>query len=378
MPDRFDLLVLNERDLAHPRAGGAEIHVQRIFSRLAARGHHVRWLATGFRGASGSADSDGLHIERLGPLPAYYLRAPLRTRRFGGERPAVVVECLNKVPFYAPLLARVPTLALCHHLFGSVAFGQVAWPIAAAVVASEQGLPRAYRDVPFVAISQSTADDLVQRGLDPNQIRVVTPGLDRPRIEVDPQTSRPSRLCYVGRLEPYKRVDLMLRGAARLVGRHPDLELIVIGKGSARTALEDLAQRLGIADRVRFTGFVDEAERDAWIAGSRACAFPSEKEGFGLTVIEANALATPVVARDAPGLRDSVRHGETGWLVDTPEAPEVATERWASALETALRDDADARSMRERCLDWSQQFDWDRATDEIEAAIANTWERRQS
>lgn len=376
MSNRFELLVLNERDPAHPRAGGAEVHVQRLFSRLSARGHRVRWLATGFPGADREARIEGIQIERLGPLPAYYARVPWITRRFGLQHPAVVVECLNKVPYYAPLYARVPTLALCHHLFGSVAFDQAPWPIAAAVVASEQGLARAYRKTPFVAISQSTADDLVQRGIDSSRIRIVLPGLDRPDIAADPLTPRPCRLCYVGRLEPYKRVDLMLRGAARLTDRYPDLEIVVIGKGSARNALEALTRRLDLAERVRFTGFVEDAERDALIAGSRACAFPSEKEGFGLTVIEANALATPVVASDAPGLRDSVRDGETGWLVDAPGSGQAAVELWAEALDRALEEDDDALAIRARCLEWSRRFDWDRAADEIESAIAETWERR--
>jgi glycosyltransferase involved in cell wall biosynthesis len=168
----------------------------------------------------------------------------------------------------------------------------------------------------------------------------------------------------------------MLRGAARLTDRYPDLEIVVIGKGSARNALEALTRRLDLAERVRFTGFVEDAERDALIAGSRACAFPSEKEGFGLTVIEANALATPVVASDAPGLRDSVRDGETGWLVDAPGSGQAAVELWAEALDRALEEDDDALAIRARCLEWSRRFDWDRAADEIESAIAETWERR--
>jgi glycosyltransferase involved in cell wall biosynthesis len=376
MSARFELLVLNERDPAHPRAGGAEIHVERIFSRLADRGHDVRWLATGFHGAARETRIGGIHIERLGPLPAYYARVPFRTRRFGGasDAPAVVIECLNKIPFYAPLYARVPVLALCHHLFGGVAFDQVAWPIAAGVVLCERGIRRAYRDVPFLAISESTAGDLVARGIEPDHVRVSPPGIDRPRRSVDPEAPRPARLTYVGRLEPYKRVDLMLRGAARLIERHPDLELVVIGKGSARARLEVLARSLGLGDRVRFTGFVADDERDAWIAGSRACVFPSEKEGWGLTVIEANALSTPVVARDAPGLRDSVRHGETGWLVASHADVEQDVEAWATALATALREDEQTRRMRTACLDWSQRFDWDRAADEMESAIGRAWE----
>lgn len=363
---RGRLLVLNERDPAHPRAGGAEIHVARIFSRLAARSWRVTWLATGFRGAAKREAIDGITIERGGPLPLYYARVPFRVRSATGRGEFdLVVDCLNKIPYYAPLYARAPVLALCHHLFGEVAFAQASWPIAAAVVLAESGLARAYRRTPFLAISPSTAADLAARGLPSDLVDVSLPGIDPPRYAVDPAAHRPPRLAYVGRLERYKHVDVMLRAGARLVERCPDLELLVIGRGAERARLERLARELGLAGRTRFTGFVPESERDALLAGARVCVFPSDKEGWGLTVIEANALGTPVVARDAPGLRDSVRHGETGRLV----ADDAPIESWVEAIGALLVEDDAAVALRGRCLAWSQRFDWDRAADETEAAI---------
>lgn len=367
----LEIVVLNERDPEHPRAGGAEIHVDRLFSRLAARGHAVRWIASSFRGGAKATTIRGMAIERLGRLPAYYARVPFRVRRVSarsGRRP-ILVECLNKIPFYSPLYARVPILALCHHLFGQTAFDQVAWPIAAGVVAAERGLPRAYRDVPFLAISESTAADLTERGIARDHVRVSTPGIDRPRFDVDPDAARSARLTYFGRLEPYKHVDLMLEAAARLVDRQPDLEVVVIGEGSARRDLERTATRLGLDGRIRFTGFVDDDERDALVAGSRVCAFPSAKEGWGLTVIEANALGTPVVARDAPGLRDSVREGETGWLVPSHAEREREIDAWVRALAPPLARAHDEEGFRQRCLDGARGHDWDRAADETEAAL---------
>ncbi len=359
------ILVLNERDLEHPKAGGAEIHVDRLFARVAAQGHRVVQYASGFRGGARHARIHGVEIERRGPLPAYYLGLPLRVvrARRRGEFD-VVVECLNKLPFYSPLYAGVPVLALCHHLFGEVVWDQAAWPIAAVVRSAELGLPLAYRDCDFLAISPSTHDDLVARGLRPERIRTSLPGIDRPARAVDPEAPRPPRLAYVGRLEAYKRVDLLLEAAALLVPRFPELELVVIGRGAERERLESRAAALGLAERTRFTGFIDDAERDALLAGARACVFPSRKEGFGLTVVEANALATPVVARDAPGLRDSVRDGETGRLV-SGDAPSD----WAQALAPLLAEDAAALAMRRHALEFSRRFDWDRAAAELLEAV---------
>lgn len=359
------ILVLNERDMEHPKAGGAEIHVERLFARIAARGHRVVHHSAAFEGAQRRVVRSGIEIERFGPLAAYYAGTPLRvaraTRR--GEFD-LVVECLNKIPFYSPLYAGIPVLAVCHHLFGEVAFDQVPWPIAAAVFAAERGIPRAYHDTDFLAISKSTRDDLVTRGIDPARIRTSLPGLDPPALAVDPDAPRPPRIAYVGRLEAYKRIDLLLEAAALLLPRFPDLEVVVIGRGSERDRLVARARALGLSPRTRFTGFVPDAERDTLLASARACVFPSQKEGFGLTVIEANALATPVVARDAPGLRDSVRDGETGRLIVGDDPAD-----WARALTPLLEQGDEALAMRRCALDESKRFDWDRAADELIEAI---------
>lgn len=364
------ILVLNERDGDHPKAGGAEIHVERLFARLAARGHRVVLRSTGFRGGPSRTTRDSIEIVRDGPLAAYYAKLPIRVAAAGrrGEFD-VVVECLNKLPFYSPLYAGMPVLALCHHLFGEVAFDQVPWPIAAAVVAAERGIPWAYHDVDFLAISQSSRDDLVARGIRPERIRISPPGIDRPALTVDPDAPRRPVVAYVGRLETYKHVEILLEAAARLVPLFPELEILVIGRGPDRDRLVERARQLGLEARTRFTGFIPDVERDRLLASAAACVFPSLKEGFGLTVIEANALATPVVARDAPGLRDSIRDDETGRLVAGGDPAD-----YARALAPLLEDGDEARAMRRRALAWSAGFDWDRAADElleaIEAAIA--------
>ena len=147
--------------------------------------------------------------------------------------------------------------------------------------------------------------------------------------------------------------------------RFPDVEILVIGRGSAQPALEQLAASLGIEARPRFTGFVSDDERDRLLASSRVCVCPSEKEGWGLTVIEANAVGTPVVATDADGLRDSVRDGQTGFLVPSAGGAEAFAKRIAELLE----DDALAVEMSRTAYAWSKRFDWEVAADEMAEAI---------
>lgn len=360
------ILVLNERDPLHPRAGGAEIHVAEIFSRLAARGATLTLAACSFAGAPQRAEVRGMRVRRLGRLPFYYARAArvcARDTRAGHYD--VVVECLNKMPFLAPLYSAAPVLGLCHHLFGGAAFLQVAWPVAAAVWSVERLVPHVYRADRLVVISESTRDDLIERGVAPERIEVHHPGIRHPALDPPPITERPQRVAYLGRLERYKKVDVMLRAAARLLPRFPELSLEIVGRGADRPRLERLAAELGLGDRVHFHGFLCDEERDRLLASARACVCPSTKEGWGLTVIESNALGTPNVATDAPGLRDSVREGETGFLVADGDVP-----TFADRIATLLGNDAVAARMSSAAVEWSRRFDWDRAADQMEAALA--------
>lgn len=359
------VLVLNERDPRHPKAGGAELHVHEIFRRLAAQGVRVTQLVSGFAGGAAQETLDGVELRRLGNLAAYYPRAALacarETRR--GEYD-VVAECLNKVPFYAPVYSAVPVLGICHHLFGEVAFQQVAWPIAAAVWSAERFIPALYRGCEIVSISESSKEELVARGLDEKRIRVSYCGIERPDFEPDTDAPRKPLVTYLGRLEAYKNVDVMLRAMALLSDRFPDAQILVIGRGGEQARLEVLARELGLEKRTRFTGFVSDEERNALLSKTRVCVCPSEKEGWGLTVIEANATGTPVVARDAPGLRESVRHGETGFLVSAP-----SPEQFAERIGELLADDALATRMSREALLWSKKFDWDIAAREMFEAL---------
>jgi glycosyltransferase involved in cell wall biosynthesis len=360
------VLLLNERDPQHPKAGGAEIHVLEIFRRLAVRGFEVTLAATHFRGAQARDEIDGLRVWRLAGLPLYYPHAAwtcARETRRG--RFDVVVECLNKLPFYSPAYSAVPVLALCHHLFGESAFLQVSWPIAATVWTAERLIPRLYRETPFITISESSRNDLIRRGIDPERVRVSHCGIRRPSTEIPDLAARAHRVAYIGRLEPYKKIDVLLRAMARLADRFPDSEIAVIGRGADRARLERIAAEVGVAERTHFVGFIGDEERDRLLAEARVCVCPSVKEGWGLTVIESNAVGTPVVATDAPGLRDSVRDGETGYLV-----PEGDVEAFADRIGSLLADDGLAEAMSAAAREWSLRFDWDRAADEMAQSLS--------
>ena len=122
---------------------------------------------------------------------------------------------------------------------------------------------------------------------------------------------------------PHKRVEIALRAVAQLADELPDLECVVAGQGWWRPQLQALAAELDIDKRVRFSGYVSEAEKHAILSWAWVALLPSLKEGWGLTIVEAGARGTPTVAfRAAGGVAEAIVDGETGLLADgTSDSP---------------------------------------------------------
>jgi glycosyltransferase involved in cell wall biosynthesis len=364
-----NVLALNWRDSRHPEAGGAEVHLYEILSRWVKRGAQVTVVASGFPGAASEDRQDGMRILRRGTWwNGNWAAAECVRHELAGERFDLVVEDLNKLPYYSPLYARAPVLVIVPHLFGTTAFAEASIPVATAVWASEQLIPTIYRDCPFLAISESTREDLVRRGVPRGKIAVSVCGLDHERYQPGgTKTAHPSVL-YVGRLRRYKGVDALLDAFVRVRARLPEARLTVLGDGPHRPALESRARALGLGDSVLFTGFVSSAEKVKQLQSSWVSALPSPKEGWGLTVVESNACGTPVVASRSPGLVDSVKDGESGLLVPHGDATALA-----DAILGILTDEERRTRLTRGGLAWAERFTWERCADEAwqvaEAAI---------
>jgi glycosyltransferase involved in cell wall biosynthesis len=210
--------------------------------------------------------------------------------------------------------------------------------MAATVWAAERAIPRVYRRAAFHAISQSTREDLVRRGVARARITVILPGVDSVWYRPDPAVPRAAAptFLYVGRLKRYKGVETALRALALVRRARGDATLEIAGQGDDRARLERAAAALGLGDAVRFLGFVSDEEKRRRLRRAWATVFPSPKEGWGIVNVEAAACGTPALASDSPGLRESVRDGETGYLVPHGDAPALAARMLALAADPAL------------------------------------------
>lgn len=365
------ILLINWRCIKNPLAGGAEIYAQEIFRRIAARGHEVTQFAERYPGSVADECLDGIRIRRLGGRNTFNFavwRALPAVIAEGNYD--IVIDDLNKIPFYSPWRTRKPVLAILMHLFRGSIFKETIPPLAAYVWLAETAIPLAYRNCLFAVLSESSKADTIAVGIPGEHITVIPPGTDFSRFT--PGTRPPDAtpvpiVLHVGRLKKYKSVDHLLRAARLLLDRGRTLRVVIVGDGDDRPRLAALAARLNLGDAVQFTGFIPEEEKVAWYRRAAVLVENSVKEGWGLIVMEANGCGTPVVVANSPGLRDSSRDGVNGLVYPYGDIPALAEK-----LERLLTDEPLRQKLGRQAVEWARQWTWDKAADDMLALIERT------
>lgn len=356
----MNILFVNWHDRDHPEAGGAEEYLQEITSRLVRKGHAVTLLCSRGRGQRQRDDHAGMSVIRIGRRSLFNFVAPAAVRAILRTQPIdIVVDDLNKIPFFTPLVTRRPVVPMVMHLFRGSIYRETNFLAASYVYGAERFIPLGYRNRRFVAISRSTADDLRDLGVR-GTIHIIKCGIPSPAGQENP-ARRVNLVAYVGRVKAYKSIDHFIRALALLKTRRP-IETLIVGTGDAVSGLKRLARQVGVD--VRFTGFVSEIEKYRIYRQARVIVQPSVKEGWGLTAIEAQSCGTPVVCADSPGLSEVVRHGETGF-----HYPYGDLKALADRIYELLSDDTTWNRFSIAARRWAATFSWDEAAEELEAVL---------
>jgi glycosyltransferase involved in cell wall biosynthesis len=356
----------------HPEAGGAEVHLFEIFSRLADRGHSVTLLTTRFKGCEKRAIHRGIEVLRYGDNYTFNRQAPSFIKKLLKDDKRhfdCIIDDVNKLPFYSnKRFPNIPCGVFFHHLFGKTVFQLTNFPMALYVYLTERRYGRNYGKTPCCAVSKSTADELLKQGVDARNLTIIENGIDVDKYCPDKSVIREDDLLlYVGRVKKYKRVDHILSAMSALRESGRSLRLAVVGVGDDLPRLKRLTAELGLTDKVDFAGFVNEDRKIEYLRKSAVFVNASEKEGWGITNIEASACAAPVVANDAPGLRDSVVDNETGLLYKENDVGSL-TESLGKLL-----DDRDLRkSLGTRGRRWAEKFSWDASAGKVEEWLRKT------
>ncbi|GJQ19759.1 MAG: glycosyl transferase family 1 [Bacteroidia bacterium] len=354
----MNILLLNWQDITNPMGGGAEVHLHEIFRRIASRGHSVTLFCSRYKGSAVEETIDGIRIVREGGRNLFNYRVyPRYVRDFRG-RFDIVVDDVNKIPFFTPLFVREPLVGILHHFFGKSIFAETHVPGALYVLGSEWLARSVYRNTTMAVVSESTRQELIASGFRPDNIVLVPNSVDHDVYAPGEQESQAHVIGYVGRLKKYKSIEDLLQAFAIVVRDVKDARLIILGEGDARRILERVTRELHLEGKVEFRGFVPLEEKINLLRTMNFVVNPSAKEGWGLTVIEANACGVPVIASDVPGLRDSVLDERTGLLFEYGNIEQLAAKMLLLMRDRALR-----RRLAAEALDWARQFSWGHSAD---------------
>jgi glycosyltransferase involved in cell wall biosynthesis len=286
-------------------------------------GHTIEWFSASFPGAAAEEDLDGIRLVRAGRQWTVHWHAFQRYRGRLRGRFDVVIDEVNTMPFFTPFWAAIPTLMLIFQLAREVWWYESPVPINAVGYAIEPMYLRGYHHTPVLTISRSTEQDLRRLGFK-GPITVIPIGIEKVASPSQPKADT-STFLYVGRLAPSKRIGHMVQAVAQFRKATGVGTLWLVGSGSERyrQSLAKLARRLNVVESVVFFGRVSPQEKLRLMTEAHVLLMTSVREGWGLVVTEANACGTPAIVYDVPGLRDSVRNGETGLVV--PPRPEELT-----------------------------------------------------
>lgn len=358
------------RDLDDPEAGGSELHAHNVAAIWAQAGLKVSMRTSYSPGRPNHTVRSGYTVVRKAGRYLVFPRS-VASEVAGrlGPRDALV-EIWNGMPFFSPLWCRGPRSVWLHHVHGPM-WGMALPPRLASmgVTLEERIAPLLYRRSPVVTLSESSKRELVDElGFHADRVSVVHPGIDSSYSPGGERADHPL-VVAVGRLVPVKDFGRLIDLAARVRERVPALELVIVGDGYERDALEAKVSDLDAANWISMPGRISddalvELYRRAW-----AVASVSSREGWGMTLTEAAACGTPAVATRISGHQDAVIDGRSGLLgADDAELEEH--------LVGVLTDDSLRASLQQGALDWAAQLTWDNTALGTFAVLAADADRR--
>lgn len=318
---------------------------------LAERGHSAYWFTHQFPGGAAEDEINGVKIVRRGGIRSSFLHAI----RWCASQPVfdLIIDQHHGIPWYAPWWSNTRCVAYIHEVLGPIWNAFYPWPVNVIGQSQERWTHWLYRKVPFWTACESTRKCLHAHGV--RNVTVIPYGVDTRALEelTPKRLEEPVRLIVVSRLAPNKRVDESIRTLKVLAERKISASLKLVGTGISETLLRKLAADLGLTDRVTFTGPLSEAEKDAALRESHFLLHTSQREGWGLNVIEANAMGTPAIVYPVAGLVESTLHGRTG-LVSERETPESL----ADCLTETIRSPDKYEFFRRNAWERAKTFHW--------------------
>ena len=347
------ILWFNWRDIKHPDAGGAEVFTHEIIRRLIEKYHFdVTLFAAEIPSRVSHEIINGINIIRGGNKYTVYNKAKDYYKKNNRNYDFIIDES-NTKPFLTPKFVKnKPILAIFHQLSRQGWFYETPFPLSyLGYYYFEKKWLSYYKDIPTATVSNSTKEDLEAFGF--KKIFMVPEGLNViPLSEVSQEKEPHPTIVFIGRLKRHKLPHHALEAFSIIKKEIPDAQMWVIGDGYM---LKELEVKFNLKD-ITFYGHVENEVKNALLSKAHLILVPAVREGWGLVVTESNAMGTPAVGYNVPGLRDSIRDGETGMLVK-----ENSPYNLAKSAISLLKDRDLLSKFSSNALAFSKQFSWDKS-----------------
>ena len=345
----MDLLVLNHRDPRHPQAGGAEVILFEVLKRFVNHGVQVTWMSERFPYSLKDEVMEGIIIKRRGGIASLHAYALFEARK----HEAVFDSVAHSAPFLS-FTVNKSSVAIVYHVHQDV-LGFEVDPIKASFLRRMESLVKHYPNI--VAISHKTKEELVSRfGVSRDSVRVIHSGIDHAFYKPGERSKEPM-ILWIGRLKRYKNpLDAVAIYSLLSQEVRKKAKLVVAGGGDLDGDVREAVEGVG----GRFVGPVYGKEKlrlyqSAWVVLST-----SFIEGWGMTVVEANACGTPVVGYATGSLPEIIRDGVNGFTV-----PYKDLRAAAKRVEQILTMDSwEREALWKESHEESLKYDWDKTAAE--------------
>lgn len=364
------ILIFNWRDLKHSWSGGGEIYIFEQASRWAKMGHDVSIICgqDAEKNLPFFEEIQGIKIYRKGGRYSLYAWAIWYYLMHFRNKVDVVIDVENGIPFFTPLFCRVPKISYVYHIHGKQFFYEFPAPFNHIGYIIERYIfPLLYKQIPIIAISETTKKQLINIGFDKNKITVVYCGMNGLRHITKTPTKKFSNptILYLGRIKRYKRVDLLIKILPEIIKKVPNTRLIIAGWGTQASSVVDLAMKSSLRRKITVMGPVSNEEKRTLLSKSWVFVNPSIGEGWSIAVIESNLYGTPAIGFNVPGLAESIRHDKTGLLAQ--DEKELTQEICEILTNNNLRE-----RLSKNAGEWANSFSWDKSAKKILQILENT------
>lgn len=368
------ILILNWRDIKNPGAGGAEILTHEMARVWVRWGHEVSQISAKFPKSRDKEIIDGITVIRLGDWWSVHILAAIYYFKNLRGKIDIIIDEVHGIPFFAQIYEPRKTILFACEVADRLFFHVFPAPLAHLGIILERIYFNIYKNIPALAISPSTAKDLIARGFKKKNVTVLPMGLSIPKGLRKLKKEKVPTIIYLSRINKQKGIEDAIE-AFRIINKSIlNSKLWVVGTGSPEYVekIKDMAKNYGLSRAVKFFGFVEEKEKFELLSRSHVMIFPSIHEGWGIVIAEAGVVGTPSAVYNVAGVKDVVKNGERG-IVTMKNHPELL----ANAIIRYLKNDKLYKGLITKIKSFEMEVGWEN-TAKVAFSVLSKYENRKT